>query len=111
MKIISNRRGDYLQVLKEFETESNRYRGDRWFVALYHGEVVIYYEKSSKIWNKESFMKFKSESELDIWRNPKLKELRIKLYNELLNSLIQFERDFKIERVFRNEDEHTVWLC
>jgi len=45
MKIISNRRGDYLQVLKEFETESNRYRGDRWFVALYHGEVVIYYEK------------------------------------------------------------------
>jgi hypothetical protein len=111
MKIISNRRGDYLQVLKEFETESTHHRGDRWFVALYHGEVVIYYEKSSQIWNKEGFMEFKSDSELAIWRNPELKELRVKLYNELLNSLIQFERDFKIEEVFRNEDEHTVWLC
>ncbi len=112
MRIISNRKGDYVQVLEEFSgiTLATEYEV-RWCVVLYHGQVMIFHESSSKLYTKDEFTEYKSDLGLARWRNSILKKDRMKLFDDLLNSLIKFERELKIDEVLRDENEYQYWVC
>lgn len=112
MRIISNRKGDYVQVLEEFfgmtlTTEKEV----RWDVVLYNGEVMIFHEQSTKLYNKQDFIEYKDDLGLAQWRNSSLKEDRMKLFDKLLQSLIKWERELKIDEVLRDEMEYQYWVC
>lgn len=112
MRIISNSKGDYVQVLEEFlgmtlTTE----REVRWSVVLYHGEVMIFHEPSTKLYTKDEFIEYKDNLGLARWRSSSLKKDRMKLFDDLLKSLIKFERELKIDKVLRDENEYKYWLC
>jgi hypothetical protein len=112
MRIISNSKGDYVQVLEEFLgitlTTENEVR---WSVVLYHGEVMIFHEHSTKLYTKDEFIEYKDNLGLAQWRSSSLKKDRMKLFDELLKSLIKFERELKIDKVLRDENEYKYWLC
>ena len=112
MRIIANNRGDYVQVLEEFLgitlTTENEVR---WSVVLYHGEVMIFHESSTKLYTKDEFIEYKDNLGLAQWRSSSLKKDRMKIFDDLLNSLIKFERELKIDKVLRDENEYKYWLC
>ena len=102
MRIVSNSKGDYVQVLEEFlgmtlTTE----REVRWSVVLYHGEVMICQETSTTLCTKDEFIEYKDNLGLAQWRSSSLKEDRMKLFDKLLKSLIKWERELKIDEVLR----------
>ena len=112
MRIISNSKGDYVQVLEEFlgitlTTEHEV----RWSVVLYHSEVMIFHESSTKLYTKDEFIEYKDNLGLARWRSSSLKKDRMKLFDDLLKSLIKFERELKIDKVLRDENEYKYWLC
>lgn len=112
MRIVSNRRGDYVQVLEEFLGMTlNTENEVRWSVVLYHGKVMIFHEASTKLYTKDEFTEYKSDLGLARWRNSVLKKDRMKLFDDLLKSLIKFERELKIDEVLRDENEYQYWLC
>jgi hypothetical protein len=98
MRIISNRKGDYVQVLEEFlgMILTTEYEV-RWSVVLYHGQVMIFHEASTKLYTKDEFIEYKNGLGLAQWRSSSLKLDRMRLFDELLNSLIKFERELKID--------------
>jgi len=112
MRIIANNRGDYVQVLEEFLgitlTTENEVR---WSVVLYHGEDMIFHEPSTKLYTKDEFIEYKDNLGLAQWRSSSLKKDRMKLFDDLLKSLIKFERELKIDKVLRDENEYKYWLC
>ena len=112
MRIISNSKGDYVQVLEEFLgitlTTENEVR---WSVVLYHSEVMIFHEPSTKLYTKDEFIEYKDNLGLTQWRSSSLKKDRMKLFDQLLKSLIKFERELKIDKVLRDENEYKYWLC
>jgi hypothetical protein len=112
MRIVSNRKGDYVQVLEEFLgiTSATEYEV-RWSVVLYHRQVMIFHEASTQLWTKEEFIEYKNGLGLARWRNSVLKKDRMKLFDELLNTLIKFERELKIDEVLRDENEYQYWVC
>lgn len=107
MRIIANNRGDYVQVLEEFTA---RKPGD-WLVVLYHGQVMILYKTSNEMWNKQEFIEYKKDMEAAQWRNQILKEDRLLMFNDILASVIRFERELKIDEVLRDENEYQYWVC
>jgi hypothetical protein len=112
MRIVSNRKGDYVQVLEEFLGMTLTTENEvRWSVVLYQGKVMIFHESSTKMWSKDEFIEYKNDLGLAKWRSSSLKEDRMKLFDELLNSLIKFERQFKIDEVLRDEMEYQYWFC
>jgi hypothetical protein len=112
MRIVSNRKGDYVQVLEEFLGMTLTTEHEvRWSVVLYHGEIMIFHESSTKLYTKDEFIEYKDNLGLAQWRSSSLKKDRMKLFHELLNSLIKFERELKIDEVLRDENEYKYWLC
>ncbi len=112
MRIVSNRKGDYVQVLEEFLGMTLTTEHEiRWSVVLYHGQVMIFHESSTKLYTKDEFIEYKNNLGLAQWRSSSLKVDRMKLFDELLNSLIKFERELKIDEVLRDENEYQYWLC
>ena len=104
MRIVSNRRGDYVQVLEEFLGMTLTSEKDvRWCVVLYHGEVMIFHETSTKLYTKDEFIEYKDNLGLAQWRSSSLKEDRMKLFDKLLQSLIKFEREIKIDNIILNQ--------
>lgn len=106
MRIISNSSGDYVQVLEEFTANKP---GD-WLVVLYHSQVMVLHT-SNEMWNKQEFIEYKTGVEVAQWRNQILKEERLLMFNEILASVIRFERDLKIDEVLRDENEYQYWVC
>lgn len=112
MRIISNSKGDYVQVLEEFLGMTLTTEHEvRWSVVLYHSEVMIFHESSTKLYTKDEFIEYKDNLGLAQWRSSSLKKDRMKLFDELLKSLIKFERELKIDKVLRDENEYKYWLC
>lgn len=112
MRIISNRKGEYVQVLEEFlGTSSGVEYEAKWCVVLYYGQVMIFHEPSTSLYTKDTFIEYKNNLELAHWRNSSLKRDRMKLFEELLNSLIKFERELKIDEVIRDPNEYQYWVC
>lgn len=107
MRIIANSRGDYVQVLEEFTANKP---GD-WLVVLYHAQVMVLYKTSNEIWNKQQFVEYKTGVEEAQWRNQILKEERLLMFNDILASVIKFERELKIDEVLRDENEYQYWVC
>lgn len=107
MRIIANSRGDYVQVLKEFTAR----KPSEWLVVLYHSQVMILYKTSNEIWNKQEFIEYKTGVEEAQWRNQILKEERLLMFNDILASVIKFERELKINEVLRDENEYQYWVC
>jgi hypothetical protein len=107
MRIISNSRGDYVQVLEEFTA---RKPGD-WLVVLHRGQVMILYQTSNEMWNKQEFIEYKTGVEVAQWRTQILKEERLLMFNDILASVIRFERELKINEVLRDENEYQYWVC
>jgi hypothetical protein len=112
MRIISNRKGDYVQVLEEFLGMTLTTENEvRWSVVLYQGKVMIFHESSTQMWPKDEFIEYKNDLGLAQWRSSSLKVDRMKLFDELLNSLIKWERELKIDEVLRDEMEYKYWVC
>jgi len=107
MRIISNSRGDYVQVLEEFTADKP---GD-WLVVLYHSQVMVLHIQSHDMWDKQEFIEYKTKLEVSQWRNQQLKEKRMVMFNDILASVIRFERELKIDEVLRDENEYQYWLC
>lgn len=112
MRIVANNRGDYFQVLEEFlgmtiTTESEV----RWSVVLYNREVMIFHRQSSKLYTKSQFIEYKDGLGLAQWRSSILKKDRMELFDKLLQSLIKWERELKIDEVLRDETEYQYWVC
>lgn len=105
MRIIANSSGDYVQVLEEFTADKP---GD-WLVVLYHSQVMVLHIQSNDMWNKQEFIEYKTGCENANWRNQVLKEDRIVMFNDILASVIRFERELKIDRVLRDENEYQYW--
>lgn len=104
MRIIANSSGDYVQVLEEFTA---RKPGD-WLVVLYHSQVMVLHT-SNEMWNKQEFIEYKTGCENANWRNQVLKEDRIVMFNEILAAILRLERELKIDRVLRDENEYQYW--
>jgi len=112
MRIVSNRKGDYVQVLEEFLGMTIKTENEvRWSVVLYHGQVMIFHESSTKLYTKNQFVEYKDVLGLAQWRSSSIKEDRIELFDKLLKSLIKWERELKIDEVLRDENEYQYWLC
>ena len=112
MRIVSNSKGDYVQVLEDFlgmtlTTE----REVRWSVVLYNGQVMVFHDASTTLYTKDEFIEYKDNLGLTRWRSSSLKEDRMKLFDKLLKSLIKWERELKIDEVLRDENEYQYWLC
>jgi hypothetical protein len=112
MRIVSNRKGDYVQVLEDFlgmtlTTE----REVRWSVVLYNGQVMVFHDASTTLYTKDEFIEYKDNLGLAQWRSSSLKEDRMKLFDKLLKSLIKWERELKIDEVLRDEMEYQYWVC
>jgi hypothetical protein len=105
MRIIANSSGDYVQVLEEFTANKP---GD-WLVVLYHQQVMVLHTQSNEMWNKEEFIEYKTKLEVSQWRNQVLKENRIVMFNNILAAIIRLERELKIDRVLRDENEYQYW--
>ena len=106
MRIISNSSGDYVQVLEEFTANKP---GD-WLVVLYHHQVMVLHT-SNDMWNKREFIEYKTKLEVSQWRNQELKEKRMIMFNDILASVMRFERELKIDEVLRDEMEYQYWVC
>jgi len=112
MRIVSNRKGDYVQVLEDFlgmtlTTE----REVRWSVVLYNEQVMVFHDSSTTLYTKDEFIEYKDNLGLAQWRSSSLKEDRMKLFDKLLKSLIKWERELKIDEVLRDEMEYQYWVC
>jgi hypothetical protein len=112
MRIVSNRKGDYVQVLEDFlgmtlTTE----REVKWSVVLYNGQVMVFHDASTTLYTKDEFIEYKDNLGLTQWRSSSLKEDRMKLFDKLLKSLIKWERELKIDEVLRDEMEYQYWVC
>ncbi len=112
MRIISNSRGDYVQVLEEFTRMSpTQDYVVKWDIVLFQGQVSVYYERSTRVYTKHQFIEYVDDLKLAQWRNPNLKEDRMELFDKLLQSLIKWERELKINEVLRDENEYQYWVC
>ena len=82
MRIISNSRGDYVQVLEEFLGMTLTTEHEvRWSVVLYHGEVMIFHESSTKLYTKDEFIEYKDNLGLAQWLSSSLKKDRMKIFD------------------------------
>ena len=112
MRIISNNRGDYVQVLEEFTQMSpTQDYVVKWDIVLYQEQVSVYYERTTQIYTKQQFIEYKDSLELAQWRSPELKKDRMKLFDNLLQAVIKWERQLKIDEVLRDEMEYQYWVC
>lgn len=116
MRIISNRRGNYVQVLEEFKvpkrsTLVNNGYTIKWLVVLYNGQVCVFYGPSTRIWSKDEFIDYVEMEKNTVWRNNELKKDSMYLYENILNSVVKFERELKIDEVLRDENEYKYWVC
>ena len=113
MRIISNRRGDYVQVLEEFTVNNGlaQMYTVKWLVVLYNGQVCVFYEPNTRIWSKGEFIDYVEMEKNTNWRNNELKKDRMSLYESILNSVVKFERQLKIDEVLRDENEYKYWVC
>jgi hypothetical protein len=112
MRIVSNRKGDYVQVLEDFPGMTlTTEREVRWSVVLYNGQVMVFHDASTTLYTKDEFIEYKDNLGLTQWRSSSLKEDRMKLFDKLLKSLIKWERELKIDEVLRDEMEYQYWVC
>lgn len=103
MRIISNSHGDYVQVLEEFSNT-------QWMIVLKFGKVMLYNRfRSPDCFTPQEFIEFKIESENFNWRNKRLKEEKIKIYNQIEVSIVKWNREMKLDKIF--SEETRILLC
>lgn len=102
-RIITNKTGDHLQVLEEFSDPN-------WSIVLRFGKVLVY-NRFKDCLTKEEFIKFKLKRELRLSTGHLLKLEKLELYNKILNSLINWERHYKICRVLDNQTNNYLLCC
>lgn len=102
-KIITNNTGDHLQVLEEFSDPN-------WSIVLRFGKVLVY-NRFRDCLTKEQFIKYKVKSEEATWRNHNFKSKKLELYNQILNSVVNWERHLKINTLLDKHYNNYLLCC
>mgnify|MGYP005866289867 CR=1 FL=1 len=93
MKLVLLANGDCYQILEEF---------DDYNIIVYRGEILAL-KKSypQEMFNISKIKEILVDVEKKNWRSQKRKEHRIKSLNQLLQSLISYNRYFKINQILQ----------
>lgn len=112
MRIIANSNGEYYHVLEELQCP---FKEKNIYIILKDNEIM-YWQKANNYYedmmvNFEVFKKSIEELELTNYRSQLRKDKTLVFLKEALNKMIAYKREFKIDEVFRDENEYQYWVC
>jgi hypothetical protein len=108
----------HFEILHEFKAEINNISDS--IVKLPNSDIAVlrnYHGSNQVVWGNEKLLshddiKCDIESkEPALWRNSDDKEIWLKYHYELLDKLVSYKRDYKIECILRKEDIKVNIAC
>ena len=112
MRFIVNNKGQYYHIIEELKCPFNEKKD---YIILKDDEI-IYWQNANDYYHdmkleiemtKEHIIKI----ELTKYRSETRKEKTLNYLRETLNKMISYERELKIDKVLKDDNEYKYWLC
>jgi hypothetical protein len=112
MRFIVNNKGQYYHIIEELKCPFNEKKD---YIILKDDEI-IYWQNANDYYHdmkleiemtKEHIIKI----ELTKYRSETRKEKTLNYLRETLNKMISYERELKIDKVLRDENEYKYYVC
>jgi hypothetical protein len=112
MRFIVNNKGQYYHIIEELKCPFNEKKD---YIILKDDEI-IYWQNANNYYHdmkleiemtKEHIIKI----ELTKYRSETRKEKTLNYLRETLNKMISYERELKIDKVLKDDNEYKYWLC
>ena len=112
MRFIINNRGEQYQIIEELQCP---FKEKDIYIILKDGEI-IYWQNASNYYidkklNIEGMKLNIDEIENTTFRSELRKKKTLSFLRETLGKMIAYERELKIDKVLRDENEYKYWLC
>ena len=120
MRFIVNSKGGYHHIIEELVCPFNEKKD---YIILKDGEIIYWrnarpssFEIDSNYYTDkkldiEMMKEYINEIEATKWRSETRKEKTLNYLRETLNKMISYERELKIDKVLKDDNEYKYWLC
>jgi formylmethanofuran dehydrogenase subunit A len=112
MRFVVSSRGDYYHIIEELKCPFNEKKD---YIILKDGEIVYWQNANNyyidKKLNIEMMKEYISEIELTKWRSEERRQKTLNFSREILNKMIAYKREIKIEEVLNKTPKESVWLA
>ena len=112
MRFVINSRGVYYHIIEELKCPFN----EKTDYIILKDDEIIYWQNANDYYHdmkleiemtKEHIIKI----ELTKYRSETRKEKTLNYLRETLNKMISYERELKIDKVLKDDNEYKYWLC
>jgi hypothetical protein len=112
MRFIVNNKGQYYHIIEELKCPFNEKKD---YIIL-KDDKIIYWQNANDYYHdmkleiemtKEHIIKI----ELTKYRSETRKEKTLNYLTEALNKMVSYERELKIDKVLRDENEYKYYVC
>ena len=112
MRFVVNSRGDYYHIIEELKCPFNEKKD---YIILKDGEI-IYWQNANNYYidkklNIEMMKEYISEIEVTKWRSEERRQKTLNFSREILNKMIAYKRQIKIEEVLDKTPKESIWLA
>jgi hypothetical protein len=112
MRFIVNNKGQYYHIIEELKCPFNE-KAD--YIILKDGEIN-YWQNANDYYHDmkldiEMTKEHISKIELTKYRSETRKQKTLGFFRETLNKMISYERELKIDKVLKDDNEYKYWLC
>ncbi len=112
MRFVVNSNGEYYHIIEELKCPFNEKKD---YIILKDGEIVYWQNANNyyidKKLNIEMMKEYISEIELTKWRSEERRQKTLNFSREILNKMIAYKREIKIEEVLNKTPKESVWLA
>lgn len=107
MRFVNNK-SEYYHIIEELKCP---FINEADYIILKDNEIIYW---QSKLDSKMNIKMVKSNIEYVEsiqWRSETRKEKTLNYLRETLNKMISYERELKIDKVLKDDNEYKYWLC
>jgi hypothetical protein len=113
MRFIVNNKGQYYHIIEELKCPFNE-KAD--YIILKDDEIIYWQNANLEYYhdvklNIEDMKLNIDEIEKTTFRSELRKQKTLNYLRETLNKMISYERELKIDKVLKDDNEYKYWLC